>query len=268
MAIPGWSLTSYLKSLHAGGMSWEATYWHVWAACQVFQADTVTLSALEVDRYKVKEEGILISRGPPAGVGDDGEQTGSDEGGELDHLRFSLDQSSGVKGSGHQILLRATHFTEPSPNPYITPTLNPLRPPQIPDVEIFHLLSSQMKFIAGGQHKDLIRCTGSAIARAAKADKQHVSLSDVLWGVRDPEESDENHRGRSLSPLGATGRRSSAGSVPAKASATGRKESGAGSGGRRSLLVDRMGASNLRSRSTSVSTRKGGGGVRAAAGRA
>lgn len=34
-SIPSWSLTSYLKTLHAGGMSWEAIYWHVWAACIV-----------------------------------------------------------------------------------------------------------------------------------------------------------------------------------------------------------------------------------------
>lgn len=59
-AIPGWSLTSYLKTLHAGGMGWDAIYWHVWAACTVLRADAVMVSALEVDRYTVEPDGVLI----------------------------------------------------------------------------------------------------------------------------------------------------------------------------------------------------------------
>jgi hypothetical protein len=110
-AIVGWSLTSYLKTLHsggfgrlcvlcfvgcskrilfmrelcewcgqscrashlvmsellacclcacAGGMGWDAIYWHVWAACVVFRADHVMISALEVDRYVVEPDGLLI----------------------------------------------------------------------------------------------------------------------------------------------------------------------------------------------------------------
>ena len=59
-SIPNWSLTSYLKSLHAGGMGWDAIYWHVWAACEVFAAGDVLVSALEVDRYTVEPDGLLI----------------------------------------------------------------------------------------------------------------------------------------------------------------------------------------------------------------
>lgn len=59
-AIVGWSLTSYLKALHSGGMGWDAIYWHVWAACVVFRVENVMISALEVDRYTVEPDGLLI----------------------------------------------------------------------------------------------------------------------------------------------------------------------------------------------------------------
>lgn len=59
-AIAGWSLTSYLKTLHSGGMGWDAIYWHVWAACIVFRVQSVVISALEVDRYTVEPDGLLI----------------------------------------------------------------------------------------------------------------------------------------------------------------------------------------------------------------
>jgi hypothetical protein len=41
-------------------MGWDAIYWHVWAACVVFRADHVMISALEVDRYVVEPDGLLI----------------------------------------------------------------------------------------------------------------------------------------------------------------------------------------------------------------
>ena len=56
----GWSLTSYLKSLHSGGMGWDAIYWHVWAACVVFRVENVMISALEVDRYTIEPDGLFI----------------------------------------------------------------------------------------------------------------------------------------------------------------------------------------------------------------
>ena len=59
-SIPGWSLTSYLKSLHSGGMGWDAIYWHVWAACVVFRVENIMISTLEVDRYTVEPDGLFI----------------------------------------------------------------------------------------------------------------------------------------------------------------------------------------------------------------
>lgn len=61
-AIPGWSLTLYLKTLHAGGLGWDTIYWYVWASCIVFRVKDVTISALEVDRYSVEPDGLRILR--------------------------------------------------------------------------------------------------------------------------------------------------------------------------------------------------------------
>jgi len=59
-AINGWSLTAYLKALHNGGMGWDAIYWHVWGACIVFRVDNIIVSALEVDRYTIESDGLII----------------------------------------------------------------------------------------------------------------------------------------------------------------------------------------------------------------
>ena len=73
-SITGWSLTSYLKTLHCGGMDWESIYWHVWAACIVLKPpkgqiirignreenDDFVISGLDVDRYSFEDLGLLI----------------------------------------------------------------------------------------------------------------------------------------------------------------------------------------------------------------
>ena len=59
-SIRGWSLTAYLKALHAGGMSWEAIYWHAWAACVVLQVEDVYISALDGDRYMISTEDMML----------------------------------------------------------------------------------------------------------------------------------------------------------------------------------------------------------------
>ena len=42
-------------------MNWEAIYWHVWAACQVFRTNYVSISALETDKYDLEDDGVLIN---------------------------------------------------------------------------------------------------------------------------------------------------------------------------------------------------------------
>jgi hypothetical protein len=58
--LQSWSLTAYLKALHSGGMGWDAIYWHVWACCEVLQVDDIVFSVLEVDRYSVQPDGLLV----------------------------------------------------------------------------------------------------------------------------------------------------------------------------------------------------------------
>lgn len=61
-AVNGWSLTSYLKSLHAHGLSWECIYWHVWGACTLFRINNeVVFCAAESYRYNVLEDGLSIN---------------------------------------------------------------------------------------------------------------------------------------------------------------------------------------------------------------
>ena len=60
VGLQSWSLTAYLKGLHAGGMGWDTIYWHVWASCEVLQVQDIMFSLLEVDRYSVQPDGLLI----------------------------------------------------------------------------------------------------------------------------------------------------------------------------------------------------------------
>lgn len=56
-----WSLTSYLKLLHAGGMNWESIYWYVWAACAVFSKGGAVFSANECSRYLCEADVVMIN---------------------------------------------------------------------------------------------------------------------------------------------------------------------------------------------------------------
>lgn len=60
-SIPNWSLTSYLKLLHSGGMNWEHIYWHVWAACTVIKSHDIIISVSDVDRYTIDSDSIIIN---------------------------------------------------------------------------------------------------------------------------------------------------------------------------------------------------------------
>ena len=61
-SIIRWSLTSYLKTLHSGGMNWEAIYWHVWAACTVMKP-VVSYSEMVCDNGNIIERGERGVRG-------------------------------------------------------------------------------------------------------------------------------------------------------------------------------------------------------------
>lgn len=64
--------------------------------------------------------------------------------------------------------------------PGITTSLNPLRSPEILTLEIYQLLCSQMKYITGLQHKNLIDQTMQAmVLAAAKADNMQNNSSGV-----------------------------------------------------------------------------------------
>ena len=217
-AIVGWSLTAYLKSLHVGGMSWEAIYWHVWAACIVLRPPplasqqhpvhdrnarsfgvgegsnaSVMISALETDRYHIDiNELHVYSRPRPPGC-QAVEDFKADVANEVAHKAapftlsceydnttdvhvykmyprgdFSYDTrssfSSGTGSAAADVSAAAAVFagvlrasgSAASSSVGATPTLSPLRPPEVLTDDIFDLLRSQAKLIEGGPHRALL----------------------------------------------------------------------------------------------------------------
>ena len=210
MSIIGWSLTAYLKALHAGGMSWESIYWHVWAACQILQCGDMTLSALETDRYTLEENGIIIQKKSSSSTTNNNEDEKNSDNKFLklnqdDNNYFSLNIEDDAVIPEYSLSMTATKFDGPSPNPYITSTLNPARPPHILDIEIFQLLTSQNKSITGLAHRHLIDTTGRSMANAATIASRDDTFEDLLWSSKDLNGvNEEDNRGRSRSPTGAS----------------------------------------------------------------
>ena len=230
-AIMGWSLTAYLKSLHVGGMSWEAIYWHVWAACVVLRPPppasqqhsvhdrharavgvgegsnaSAMISALEVDRYHIDiNELHVYSRPKPPGqavqdfqadVANDVSQKAApftlsceyDNTTDIQIYKmyprgeFTYDTRSSFAGSAGAAaadvsataaavfagVLRAGGSAS-SNSAGVTPTLSPLRPPEVLTDDIFDLLRSQAKLVEGGPHRPLLEASAQAIVAAAAA---------------------------------------------------------------------------------------------------
>jgi hypothetical protein len=110
------------------------------------------------------------------------------------------------------------------PNPTMTSTLNPARPPEILTSEIFDLLCTQMKYIVGLAHKPLIQKTMKGIVDLAKqaVPESAVDFGEILWGNPrrlstyegsitavsrrlQQQQSEENERRRGRSPGRALG---------------------------------------------------------------
>ena len=211
-AIANWSLTAYLKALHAGGMNWESIYWHVWASCVVLKADDIVISALQVDKYTIEMDGIMLHhKGSIAG--DDQAATNS--------IPFALHLEDKSTYANSQSKLCVSRYDDPIGS--ITPTLNPRRPPEKLTREIFELLNSQSKFISGVQHKVLLESTfKSILATIGKIeDPLDFDYGDTLWadidGTAYGNGDGEEGRGRSRSPgRGRNVNRKQAHSVPIK----------------------------------------------------
>ncbi len=209
-AIANWSLTAYLKALHAGGMNWESIYWHVWASCVVLKADDIVVSALQVDKYTIEMDGILLHH--KGGSAND-EQTPNS-------IPFALHLEDKATHAVVQSKLYVSRYDDPIGS--ITPTLNPCRPPEKLTQEIFELLNSQSKFISGVQHKALLESTfKSILATIGKIeDPLDFDYGDTLWADIDGTANHgdgEEGRGRSRSPgRSRNANRKQAHSVPIK----------------------------------------------------
>lgn len=145
----------------------------------------------------------------------------------------------------------ATPYSDDSLPPYITSTLNPNRPVEVLPLEVFELISSQMKYIANIQFKALVESTlkGMIVTSNSTEDVAPVDFLDILWGDFDNViefDNEEKRRGRSLSPAGRRG-------PPGKDL---RKQAqSVGSKARLGDVIDSDSAGERRSRSSSVGSR-------------
>lgn len=193
-AIPNWSLTAYLKALHAGGMNWESIYWHVWASCVVLRADDIVINALQVDKYTIEMDGIMLHQR--------GSNPSDDE--VPNSVPFALHLEDKATNASTQSKLFVSKYDDPIGS--TTPTLNPRRPPEKLTQEIFELLNSQSKFISGVQHKALLESTFKNILTSVGKfeDPLDYDYGDTLWADIDGplagNGDGEEGRGRSRSP--------------------------------------------------------------------
>lgn len=69
------------------------------------------------------------------------------------------------------------------PNPTITSSLNPARPPDVLTAEIFDLICTQMKYVVGLSHKALIQKTMKATVDSARMalPPRAVDFGELLW---------------------------------------------------------------------------------------
>eukprot|EP01038_Epipyxis_sp_PR26KG_P004062 gene4062-5805_t len=223
-AIAGWSLTAYLKALHSGGMGWDAIYWHVWAACIVFRVDKIMISVLEVDRYTVEQDGLVIR----SSVSKDNEVVYSEDDNPIQNyssslspgnkskspLPYSLDKEDDTtSGSETFKLVVKKNYDLPVVSAAITSTLNPLRPPEVLTQEILDLIRSQMKYIVGLTNKQLIQTIMNSMVEASKSNLSPAIIDyyDLLWGGTNGTgtngdimngEMDDSNRRRGRSPAG------------------------------------------------------------------
>ncbi len=257
MSIASWSLTGYLKSLHAGGMTWEAIYWHVWAACQIFQIKDYSISALETDKYQIEDDGIVISTRFSVRENELEEVINYNNGNDPIFNLSSPDDKCNIDHLNVKLLAVTEAIEDVSHNVNITETLIPGRSPGILLKSVFVLLNSQMKLIAGLAHKHLIEATGKSIAKAATNNVSNsFSYVDLLFTDGDssaPDEKMARGRARSFS-LGSTQQRAqssdpgiiSSGSIP--------KDGGSDTDGEAERMKEKP--MRLRSQSTGAGLRR------------
>eukprot|EP00605_Chrysophyceae_sp_TOSAG23-4_P001981 GSChrysophyteH1.ASY1.ANO1.2195.1 assembled CDS len=218
-AIPSWSLTSYLKNLHISGMNWDSIYWHVWASCQVFRVSDFMISVIEVYRYTIEPDGLLIE--VPEITNIDAAGSGSD--GAVGEMDKKLEGSGFLKadkpasfslGNGDDCNLRNNSrrkFKLPI-RPYnvkpvhsqITFTLNPNRPPEVLPPQIYELICTQSKYLNAPVNKNLIEKAAAQMCQTSMVNElKPFNFQQVLWDDADKAlvaELEERVRGRSRSP--------------------------------------------------------------------
>ena len=225
-AIAGWSLTSYLKSLHVAGMNWDSIYWHVWASCQVFKVSDFMVSIIEIDRYAIESDGLLIhspdvsrtfsaESTATSSSGSNDNELGNIEGNEMNSPSLFTLNAEDDKESGSilpSFKLKVSNFDNKPSHPQITYTLNPNRPPEMLPVQVYELICTQTKFISSELNLNLITKTAKQMILTVNDanEAKPFNFQHALWADDDvglfANGMEERARGRSRSPTNRKGK--------------------------------------------------------------
>jgi hypothetical protein len=193
-------------------MGWDSIYWHVWAACIILRVNDVTISALEVDRYTIEPDCMIIMKNPVKEISQEAILSpftkstpefslSSEE--DYCHPTLNVSQPVSLRMNISKFDDQAANNSSNSSNVSTTPTLNPNRPPEILTTDIFELICSQMKYIVGVAHKALIQNTMQTMVNSSKSTENLEKPDEVyesLWDGNDDDEDSERDGRRGRSP--------------------------------------------------------------------
>lgn len=197
----------------------------MWGACVVLQAGDIVINALEVDRYTVESDGLVLR----LGYSEDsvtGDFDGDNAGGIFNKndgkpplptsnptpklppkpQTFTLDNNTIHSLETARMVVNASFSIDLTGNSHITPSLSVQRPANILTQEILQLLQLQLRLISGAGHRKLIDMTAKAmVANARKTDlMEPFDFQEALWGESDRNgtggDDADTPRGRSRSP--------------------------------------------------------------------
>eukprot|EP00981_Chlorochromonas_danica_P000984 scaffold233_cov174-Ochromonas_danica.AAC.24 len=207
-------------------MGWDSIYWHVWAACIILRGDSLTISALEADRYQLEPDGIIIRSSPIKAI-DIAMKTNDETSSSTSPLPPGASGSSiggsGIGGSGS-----GSGSGGASDSISVSTTSSPRPPPTHNGLSAYaKALSAQLhpsnNINNSLTHRNLLQQTmQSMIQTATRSDSRHTRLAngvidflDIFWGnpqqeqyggvreqelsslMTDRDQSEERRRGRS-----------------------------------------------------------------------
>jgi len=166
----------------------------------VLRVNETFISVLEADRYTVESDGLMIRNGIVREGDNEAEEMKTGNGKVILPFSLGVDDVSNSKmassdlrilkmiiskhSPGENVASQSYHhsdaYVQSSNGPTPTASLNPHRPPDVLSQEIFDLVSSQMKYIVGLSHRQLIQNTAKAVMDSVLSTEHHGSNNPNL----------------------------------------------------------------------------------------